>query len=177
MAFHRILLDAHLAPSMGSPITQSDIETGSKVVLLGQTVVDKLFGSNAIHWPVRAHPEDSLPDHRRAGAQGAICHRARLRRRRVHPVHHFPGQDPGGLQKFIAGALMISACRARPPLCAESDRTLLRDRHPHSDWRRRRFQHSHLTEMASAQQEGVKTLTTLLASIAAVSLIVAASAS
>ncbi|HEX7598303.1 MAG TPA: ABC transporter permease, partial [Polyangia bacterium] len=34
------------AVALGSMFSQSDVESGSKVVLLGQTVVDKLYGTN-----------------------------------------------------------------------------------------------------------------------------------
>jgi putative ABC transport system permease protein len=141
--------------SMGSPITQSDIETGSKVVLLGQTVVDKLFGSNAD--PTGQSVRIQKTPFQIIGI----------------PYTTFQAKIQGGLQKFIAGALMISAVSSEATVRAQNQiATLLRDRHHTPIGAEDDFSIRNLTEMASAQQEGVKTLTTLLASIAAVSLIV-----
>jgi len=129
--------------AMGSPISQSDIEAGSKVVLLGQTVVDKLFGSNADPTGqsvrIQKYPFRSSACWRAR----AVGHGARLRRRRVHS--HTRLSKPrfqGGLQKFIAGALMVSAVSSEAPPARRIKLPLAARSPPHSHWRRRRFQHS-----------------------------------
>ena len=160
--------------AMGSPISQSDIEAGSKVVLLGQTVVDKLFGSNADPTGQSVHiqkvPFQIIGVLARKGqsATGQDYDDAAF-----IPYTTFQAKIQGGLQKFIAGALMVSAVSSEATTRAQNQiATLLRDRHHTPIGADDDFSIRNLTEMASAQQEGVKTLTTLLASIAAVSLIV-----
>ena len=160
--------------AMGSPITQSDTETGSKVVLLGQTVVDKLFGSNA-------DPTGQSVRIQKVPFQiiGVLARKGQSATGQDYddaafiPYTTFQAKIQGGLQKFIAGALMVSAVSSEATTRAQNQiATLLRDRHHTPIGADDDFSIRNLTEMASAQQEGVKTLTTLLASIAAVSLIV-----
>jgi len=160
--------------AMGSPISPSDIETGSKVVLLGQTVVDKLFGSNA-------DPTGQSVRIQKVPFQiiGVLARKGQSATGQDYddaafiPYTTFQAKIQGGLQKFIAGALMVSAVSSEATTRAQNQiATLLRDRHHIPIGADDDFSIRNLTEMASAQQEGVKTLTTLLASIAAVSLIV-----
>jgi putative ABC transport system permease protein len=160
--------------AMGSPISQSDIEAGSKVVVLGQTVVDKLFGSNA-------DPTGQSVRIQKVPFQiiGVLARKGQSATGQDYddaafiPYTTFQAKIQGGLQKFIAGALMVSAVSSEATTRAQNQiATLLRDRHHVPIGADDDFSIRNLTEMASAQQEGVKTLTTLLASIAAVSLIV-----
>jgi len=160
--------------AMGSPISQSDIEAGSKVVVLGQTVVDKLFGSNA-------DPTGQSVRIQKVPFQiiGVLARKGQSATGQDYddavfiPYTTFQAKIQGGLQKFIAGALMVSAVSSEATARAQNQiATLLRDRHHIPIGADDDFSIRNLTEMASAQQEGVKTLTTLLASIAAVSLIV-----
>jgi putative ABC transport system permease protein len=160
--------------AMGSPISQSDIEAGSKVVVLGQTVVDKLFGSNA-------DPTGQSVRIQKVPFQiiGVLARKGQSATGQDYddaafiPYTTFQAKIQGGLQKFIAGALMVSAVSSEATTRAQNQiATLLRDRHHIPIGADDDFSIRNLTEMASAQQEGVKTLTTLLASIAAVSLIV-----
>jgi putative ABC transport system permease protein len=160
--------------AMGSPISQADIEAGSKVLLLGQTVVDKLFGANA-------DPTGQSVRIQKTPFQiiGVLARKGQSATGQDYddavfiPYTTFQAKIQGGLQKFIAGALMVSAVSSDATARAQLQiATLLRDRHHIPIGADDDFSIRNLTEMASAQQEGVKTLTTLLASIAAVSLIV-----
>jgi putative ABC transport system permease protein len=160
--------------AMGSAISQSDIETGNKVVLLGQTVVDKLFGANA-------DPTGQSVRIQKVPFQiiGVLARKGQSATGQDYddaafiPYTTFQAKIQGGLQKFVAGALMVSAVSSEATTRAQNQiATLLRDRHHTPIGADDDFSIRNLTEMASAQQEGVKTLTTLLASIAAVSLIV-----
>jgi len=160
--------------AMGSAFSQSDIEAGSKVVLLGQTVVDKLFGSNA-------DPTGQSVRIQKVPFQiiGVLARKGQSATGQDYddaafiPYTTFQAKIQGGLQKFIAGAIMVSAVSSEATTRAQNQiATLLRDRHHTPIGADDDFSIRNLTEMASAQQEGVKTLTTLLASIAAVSLIV-----
>ncbi len=160
--------------AMGSLITQSDIEAGSKVVVLGQTVVDKLYGSNA-------DPTGHSVRIMKIPFQiiGVLARKGQSATGQDYddavfvPYTTFRAKIQGGLQKFIAGSIMVGAASGDATVRAQSQITnLLRDRHHIALGADDDFSIRNLAEMANAQQEGVKTLTTLLASIAAVSLIV-----
>jgi len=160
--------------AMGSLITQSDIETGSKVVVLGQTVVDKLFVANA-------DPTGQTVRIQKTPFQivGVLARKGQSTNGQDFddaafiPYTTFQAKIQGGLQKYVAGAFMVSAVSSEATARAQNQiATLLRDRHHTPIGADDDFSIRNLTEMASAQQEGVNTLTTLLASIAAVSLIV-----
>jgi putative ABC transport system permease protein len=89
------------------------------------------------------------------------------------PVTTFGSKIQGGLKNYINGMIMVGAVSQPATSRAESEiSNLLRDRHHVQPGQDDDFSIRNLTEMASAQAEGTKTLTTLLASIAAVSLLV-----
>jgi putative ABC transport system permease protein len=91
----------------------------------------------------------------------------------VIPVTTYQQKIQGGLGNFIPGAVMVGAVRQDATARAESQiRSLLRDRHRLQPGQDDDFSIRNLSEIASAQQEGTRTLTTLLAAIAAVSLLV-----
>jgi putative ABC transport system permease protein len=87
------------------------------------------------------------------------------------PYSTFLAKIQGGLQKFIPGIIMVSATSGDDISRAEKQiANLLRDRH-HSGGEDD-FSIRNLTEMATAQQEGVSTITSLLAFTALASLLV-----
>ena len=89
------------------------------------------------------------------------------------PYSTFQAKIQGGLQKFVPGMLMVSATSSDDTPRAEKQiGNLLRDRHHIPIGGDDDFSIRNLTEMATAQQEGVNTITSLLASIAFVSLLV-----
>jgi putative ABC transport system permease protein len=89
------------------------------------------------------------------------------------PVSTFQNQIQGGLQKYIAGIIGVSAVSAEDTGRAQTEITsLLRDRHHLAAGDEDDFNIRNLTEMANAQQQGTQTLTALLAAIAIVSLVV-----
>jgi putative ABC transport system permease protein len=158
----------------GRQLLDSDIETSSKVVLLGQTVVDKLFGASAdaVGQIVRIKniPFEVIGVLEKKGQSamgqdyddGAFV-----------PQSTFQSKIQGGLQKFLSGTIFIGATSTEATARAEEQiQSLLRDRHRIGPGMDDDFSVRNLTEMANAQQEGTRTLTTLLASIAAVSLLV-----
>ena len=160
--------------SSGRQLLDSDIETSSKVVLLGQTVVDKLFGpsADAVGQIVRIKniPFEVIGVLEKKGQSamgqdyddGAFV-----------PQSTFQSKIQGGLQKFLSGTIFIGAISTDATARAEEQiGALLRDRHRIGPGMDDDFSVRNLTEMANAQQEGTRTLTTLLASIAAVSLLV-----
>src|SRR5262249_7478427 len=89
------------------------------------------------------------------------------------PVSTFGAKIQGGLHAYIPGMVMVAATSANTTAVAAREITeLLRDRHHIRVGAEDDFTIRNLAEIASAQQEGTKTLTTLLASVAAVSLLV-----
>jgi putative ABC transport system permease protein len=89
------------------------------------------------------------------------------------PQTTYQAKIQGGLQKYIQGVVMVSADAAAGTARAQKQITeLLRDRHHIQPGADDDFSIRDLTEMAAASQQGTETLTTLLASVAAVSLLV-----
>jgi putative ABC transport system permease protein len=160
--------------TIGSGITQSDIEGGTKVVVLGQTVVEKLYGPSAdpVGQTVRIKnfPFQVVGVAARKGQSAMGQDQDDVV---FMPYSTFQAKIQGGLQKFIPGIILVSAASSEDVSRAEKQITnLLRDRHHIAIGGDDDFSIRNMTEMAIAQQEGVNTLTTLLASIAAVSLLV-----
>ena len=160
--------------AQGSGFSQSDVEGGNKVVVLGQTVVDKLFGSYAdpVGQSVRIK---NVPFQ----VIGVLSKKGQSQMGQdnddtvIVPQTTFMMKIRGGLQKYIQGIIMASAVSSDDTPKAQTQITeLLRDRHHLSTDADNDFSIRNLTELASAMQAGVSTLTTLLASIAAVSLLV-----
>jgi putative ABC transport system permease protein len=89
------------------------------------------------------------------------------------PYTTFQTKIKGGLQKYIAGVLFVGAKSSDDTPRAQTEiQALLRDRHHLDNGVDDDFQIRNLTEIANAQQEGTNTFTSLLAAIAAVSLLV-----
>ncbi len=158
----------------GSPMSDADVESGAKVVVLGGTVVEKLFGPGAdpIGQLVRIK---NVPFE----VRGVLAEKGQSPTGQDYddaafvPLKAFQTKIQGGLQQFIAGTIYIGATSADATERAEAQvASLLRDRHHIGPSAEDDFSIRNHTEQASAQQEGTKTLTTLLASIAAVSLLV-----
>jgi putative ABC transport system permease protein len=160
--------------SIGAVFSVSDVEAGSKVVLLGQTVVDQLFGRSV-------DPTGQIVRIKNVPftVVGVLARKGQSPMGQdfddtvIIPETTFQAKIRGGLQKFIQGIVYVSAVSANETARAQSQITsLLRERHNLAPDQDDDFSLRSLAEMASAQQEGMKTLTTLLASIAAVSLLV-----
>jgi putative ABC transport system permease protein len=158
----------------GALLTDSDIETGNKVIVLGQTVVQRLFGPNV----------DPLGQTLRIRAipfvvVGTLIPKGQSPMGQDYddaafiPVTTFQAKIQGGLQKFIAGAIVVSAVSSLDTSRAEKAITaLLRDRHHVASSIDDDFSIRNLAELAAARQQGTNTLTSLLAAIAVVSLLV-----
>ena len=160
--------------SSGSLFTQSDSEGGGKVALLGQTASDNLFGAGVdpIGKTVRIKNSPFV-------VIGLLARKGQSPMGQDYddaafiPYTAFVKQIQGGLQKYIQGGILIGARPDPGATATQKDVTaLLRDRHRITPGDDDDFSIRNLAEMAAAQQEGTNTLTTLLASIAAVSLLV-----
>jgi putative ABC transport system permease protein len=160
--------------AMGDRFSQADQDGGTKVVILGQTVVDKLYGENVnpVGQAVRIKnipfqivgvlsPKGQSPTGQDYDDVALV------------PVKAFQTKIQGGLSKFLAGQVYASAVSSDDTSKAEAQiKSLLRDRHRLTSNADDDFQIRNLAEVADAQAEGTRTLTTLLASIAGVALLV-----
>jgi putative ABC transport system permease protein len=160
--------------ALGTNINQSDVEGGTKVVVLGRTVVENLFGASAD--PVGQTVRIKKIPFQIVGvlaAKGQSPMGQDYDDAVYMPYTTFQSKIQGGLQKYIPGSIMVSAAStADLPRAEKQIGNLLRDRHHIAIGADDDFSIRNLTEMASAQEEGVKTLTTLLACVALVSLLV-----
>ncbi len=158
----------------GEAFTQTDVDGGMKVALLGQTVVEKLYGRNAnpIGQVVRVK---NIPFVIVGvlGKKGQSPFGQDYDDVLLVPVTTFQQKISGGLKNYIAGSIVVSSRGEDGNARAQQQvRGLLRDRHRLSVDADDDFQIRNPSEIASAQQEGTRTLTTLLMAIAAVSLLV-----
>jgi len=158
----------------GAALTQADVDGGTKVAVLGQTVVEKIFGQNAdpVGQVIRIK---NVP----FTVGGVLEKKGQSPFGQDYddvvlvPVSTFQQKIQGGLKNYVAGAVMVSATTADATARVEHQiRGLLRDRHRLQADADDDFSIRNLSELASASQEGTKTLTTLLAAIATVSLLV-----
>jgi putative ABC transport system permease protein len=161
------------AIARGVGITESDVDSGAKVAVLGQTVVDRLYGANAdpVGQQIRIK---NIPFQ----IGGVLARKGQSPSGQDYddavfvPSTAFQTKIQGGLKNYVAGVVYVGASGNDTQRAENQIRALLRDRHHVAVSSDDDFSIRNLAEMANAQQEGTKTLTTLLASIAAVSLLV-----
>ena len=158
----------------GAAFTQQDVDIGSKVIVLGLTVVEKLFsaGANPVGQTVRVGNSPftvvAVASKKGQSANGQDYDDAAF-----IPSSTFAQKIQGGLGRYLQGSVYIQAVSSDATARAQTEVTaLLRDRHRLPANSEDDFSIRNLSEMASAQQEGTDTMTTLLASVAAVSLLV-----
>jgi putative ABC transport system permease protein len=158
----------------GSLFADADLEASAKVIVLGATVSDKLFGPTVdpVGKTVRVKAATfvvvGLLKRKGQSPFGTDYDDAAF-----IPISTFQNQIQGGLQKYIAGIIAVSAVSAADTGRAQKEITeLLRDRHHIATAADDDFNIRNLTEIANAQSQGTQTLTALLAAIAVVSLVV-----
>ncbi len=160
--------------ALGAAFTQADVDGGTKVIVLGQTVVDKLYGEHA----------DPIGQMVRVGSTpfrvvGVTARKGQSATGQDYddaafvPFSTFAQKVQGGLGKFLQGQIMVEATAAETTSRAQQDIVaLLRDRHHVGPGEDDDFSIRNLSEIADARQQGTQTMTLLLASVAAVSLLV-----
>ena len=158
----------------GVSFTQSDMDGGVKVAVLGQTVVDKLFGPSSD--PVG---QTIIIKNVPFQVVGVLTKKGQSSMGQDNddavfvPQTTFQAKIQGGLQKYIQGVIMVSAVSADATAKAQAQiSALLRDRHRLQPGVDDDFSIRNLTEVANSVAAGAATLTALLASVAAVSLLV-----
>ena len=157
----------------GVGISDSDVESAAKVAVLGQTVVEKLYGASAdpVGQQIRIK---NIPFQ----IVGVLAKKGQSPAGQDYddavfvPSSTFETKIQGGLKNYVAGVVYVGAAGSDTQRAENQIRSLLRDRHHLAATADDDFSIRNLAEMANAQQEGTRTLTTLLASIAAVSLLV-----
>ena len=158
----------------GAALTSSDVDSAAKVAVLGQTVVENLFGANTdpVGQTVRIKNMPFLvvgAMERKGQSSGGQDYDDAV----FIPYTTFQTKIQSGLNKFINGQIYVGADASAGTDKAEADvGNLLRDRHHIRGGAVDDFSIRNLAEMASAQQEGTQVMSALLASIAAVSLLV-----
>jgi putative ABC transport system permease protein len=160
--------------SMGALLTPEQVDAGAKVVVLGQTLVEKLFGASAdpVGQTVRIQ---NVPFQ----VVGVAAKKGQSAGGNDYddvvfiPVSTFLAKIQGGLQKFIPGAILVEVTSDDlTTVVAGRVSDLLRDRHAIPPGADDDFTIKNLTETAARKEESTQALTLLLASIAAVSLMV-----
>jgi putative ABC transport system permease protein len=159
---------------LGARLSPEDVDGGAKNVVLGQTVVERLFGASAdpIGQTVRIQnvPFQVVGV---AGRKGQSPGGSDYDDVAFVPVSTFLAKIQGSLQKFIPGTIMVEVTDdATTAQVADKIAGLLRDRHDIAIGGEDDFTIKNLTETASRKEESTEALTLLLASIAGVSLMV-----
>jgi putative ABC transport system permease protein len=159
---------------LGPGLTPDSSDGGAKVAVLGQTVAERLFG---------AHTDPTGQTIRIQNVPFQVVGVAARKGQSAGgsdyddvvfvPVNTFLAKIQGGLQKFIPGTIMIAVdSDDLTTVVGDKVAALLRDRHGIPIGGDDDFSIKNLTETASRKEESTQALTMLLASIAAVSLLV-----
>jgi putative ABC transport system permease protein len=158
----------------GALFSQSDVDSSTKVIVLGKTVAEKLFGVGVD--PVGRQVRVRNVPFQVVGVlstKGQSLNGQDMDDAAFIPYTSFRAKIQGGLKNLIQGAIFVGAVSEEATSRAESQiRALLRDRHRLAESADDDFSIRNLAETASASQEGISTITTLLNVIAAVSLLV-----
>ncbi|HET9622441.1 MAG TPA: ABC transporter permease, partial [Kofleriaceae bacterium] len=158
----------------GHGFDASDVDAAAKVVVLGTTVVERLWsaGFDPVGQTVRIQAVPfqviGVLEHKGQSPMGQDYDDTVL-----VPSSTFQTKITAGLGGYINGALFVSATGPdQTARAAHEMAALLRDRHRLLAGADDDFSIRNLSEIAAAQQQGTAILTTLLAAIAAVSLLV-----
>jgi putative ABC transport system permease protein len=158
----------------GAGISQSDVDSDTKVVVLGQTVVDKLFGPNTN--PVGQYVRIKDIPFQVVGVltkKGQSTYGQDYDDAVFIPDTTFQTKIQGGLHKYISGIIFVGATSSEATARAQTEiRSLLRDRHHLQPGTDDDFSIRNLTELATARAQNTKLIATFLAAIAGISLLV-----
>jgi len=161
-------------PEKGTMFGEQEHATGAKVVVLGKTVVDNLYGPyadpigsivrlNNVPFEVIGVAESKGQSPWGSDNDDVV----------FVPSTTFRAKLQGDLQQFINGAIQVSAVSKDKTDDAQAQiEELLRRQHKIREGQPDDFQVRNLAEMAQGQTEGAETMNSLLAGIALVSLLV-----
>jgi putative ABC transport system permease protein len=153
---------------------EDDERVGAKVAVVGTTVVHNLFGpyQDPIGQVIRVGnvPFEVVGVTVTKGQSGFGQDQDDVV---FVPARTYRSKLQGGLQQFIAGSIFVSAISPEAAGGAQTEvEEILRQRHRLAEGTPDDFMVRNLSEIASAQQEGARVMTSLLAGIALVSLVV-----
>jgi putative ABC transport system permease protein len=159
--------------AQGRIFSEADDTAGRTVVVLGKTVADNLFGPDAdiVGRSVRIN---SIPFKivgvlaSKGSASGGGDNDDSV----VVPSTTFGRRITGGLQKYLAGSIVVQTGPSGTAQAKAGIVELLRSRHKLREDANDDFSVRDLSEVAAAQQESANTITSLLAGVALVSLLV-----
>ncbi|QRN99026.1 ABC transporter permease [Archangium violaceum] len=159
----------------GRRFTEADVEAGAKVAVIGQTVVEKLYGAgfDPVGQVIRIKKTPftiiGMTARKGQSPMGQDYDDSIL-----VPATTFQRQvQSQSLGKFITGIIYVQADATAGTAKAQQDvTTLLRERHRLAEDATNDFDIRDLSELANSRQQSTETLSLLLASIAAVSLVV-----
>jgi putative ABC transport system permease protein len=159
---------------LGTFFGPEDVARGAKVAVLGATVAENLFGAyaNPVGQLVRV---DNVPFEvvGVAARKGPSLFGSDQDDVVFVPLSTFRARLQGGLGQFLDGTLFVGARPSAGTEAVEKEITqLLRVQHRLRPGEPDDFTVRNLGEISAAQQEGARTLTSLLAGIALVSLVV-----
>ena len=157
----------------GQAFTPVDVASSAKVAVLGRTVANELFGEDAD--PVgRVVRINNAP----FAVAGVLAPKGQSPMGQDYddtvyvPYTAFQSKIQGGLSKFVTGQILVAAAGGDTTTAEAQVDALLRERHRLGPEEDADYSIRNLQEMANARQEGTQTMSLLLASIAAVSLLV-----
>ncbi|AKU90863.1 ABC transporter permease [Vulgatibacter incomptus] len=158
----------------GRNFDHADLDGAARVVILGRTSADKLFGPgiDPVGRAVRIQnvPFEIIGLLESKGQSGGGQDNDDAA---FVPVSTYQTRIAGGLQAYVNGAILVGTSSPEATVRAQRQiGELLRERHRIPHGKEDDFSIRNLTEAASAMQDTTKTMTMLLASIAAVSLVV-----
>jgi putative ABC transport system permease protein len=160
--------------ALGRLFSEAELETGAKVALLGRTVADNLFGAFS-------DPSGQIVRVNRVPFEvvGVLADKGQSPFGSDYddvvfvPLSTFRSRLHGGLQQFIDGNILVSAVSREATLTVQQQiEALLRARHRIRPGTPDDFSVRNLGDVAAAQEQGARTMTSLLAGIALVSLVV-----
>ncbi|WPB78828.1 ABC transporter permease [Archangium violaceum] len=159
----------------GRRFNEADVEAGAKVAVIGQTVVEKLYGAgfDPVGQVIRIKKTPftiiGMTARKGQSPMGQDYDDSIL-----VPATTFQRQlQSQSLGKYITGVLNVQADANAGTAKAQQDVTaLLRERHRLAEDAPNDFDVRDLSELANSRQQSTETLSLLLASIAAVSLVV-----
>jgi putative ABC transport system permease protein len=160
--------------AMGANFTQAEVDGGAKVAVLGKTVAEKLFPSQAEALGATVRIKN-IP----FAVIGVLARKGQSPMGQDYddtvfvPLKTFQTKIQGGLQKYLSGTVFVGADSPTNTARAEVQiRRLLRDRHHLPEGVEDDFFIRNLTEIAEGQEASTRIMTALLAGIGGLSLLV-----
>ena len=158
----------------GTLFTPSDVDASTKVIVLGQTVADQLFGPGVD--PIGQQVRVLNVPFQVIGVltpKGQSSFGQDFDDVVLVPHTTYRAKIQGGLKNLLSGTIQVSATGPQTTTQAENQiRALLRDRHRLREGQDDDFSIRNMAEIAAGAEDSARTITSLLAIIAAVSLVV-----